>query len=97
MRSVGSPAGANPETAFSPAASARLTKEAVVDLADAVARSRGYDLAEYQSPEPQYDPVDGTWSLLYDQKLVDGTTAIGKHFSVAVDDKTKRTVLVGGN
>ena len=91
----GSLAGANPEAA-APAANARLTKEEVVDLADAVARSRGYDLIEYQRPEPQYDPADQTWSLLYDQTPVDGTAEIGKHFSVAVGDKTKRTVLVAG-
>ena len=71
--------------------------QCVVDLADAAARSRGYDLSEYQRPEPQYDPADGAWSLLYDRKPVDGTTEIGKHFNVAVDDKTKRTVLVAGN
>ena len=88
-------AGANPEAA-PPPASARLTKEEVVDIADAVARSRGYDLAEYQRPEPQYDPADQTWSLMYDQKLVDGTAEIGKHFSVAVGDKTKGAVLVAG-
>lgn len=88
-------AGANPETR-SPAVNARLTKKEVVDLADALARSRGYDLAEYQRPEPQYDPADQTWSLLYEQKPVDGTLEIGKHFSVAVRDKTKGTALVRG-
>jgi len=77
-----------------PFANARLTKEEVIDIADAVARSRGYDPAEYERPEPQYDPADQTWSLLYDQKPIDGTAEIGKHFSVAVSDKTKRTVLV---
>jgi len=98
MRPVsdGSPGDANPEAAASPTATARLTKEEVVDLADAEASSVGYDLAEYQRPEPQYDPADQVWSLLYDQKPVDGTAEIGKHFSVAVDDKTKRTVLVAG-
>jgi hypothetical protein len=97
IRSVSSPVGANPETGFSPPAHARLREEEVLDLADAAARSHGYDLAEYQRPEPQYDPVDETWSLLFDEKRMDGTTEIGKHFSVAVDDKTKRTVLVSGN
>jgi len=99
MRSFsgGSPAGANPGAAPPPATTnARLTKEEVVDLADAEARSRGYDLTEYQRPEPQYDPSDQTWSLFYDQTPVDGTGEIGKYFSVAVDDKTKRRVLVPG-
>ena len=92
MGSVGSPVGAN----LAAPAHAHLTKEEVVDLADAAARSRGYDLSEYQRAEPQYDPADGAWSLLYDQKPVGGTTEIGKHLNVAVDDKTKRTVLVPG-
>ena len=79
-----------------PFANARLTKEEVVDVADTVARAHGYDLTEYERPEPQYDSADQTWSLSYDQKPVDGTAEIGKHFSVAVGDKTKRTVLVAG-
>lgn len=82
--------------AASPVATARLTKEEVVDLADAAARSRGYDLAEYQRSEPQYDPADQTWSLLYSEKPVDGTAKNGTHFSVAVGDKTKGTALVAG-
>jgi hypothetical protein len=93
--STGSLAGLNPQAA-PPAANARLTKEDVVDLADALARSRGYDLAEYQRPEPQYDPTDQTWSLLYEQKPVDGRAETRKHFSVAVRDKTKSTALVPG-
>jgi hypothetical protein len=95
MRAVsnGSLAGPKPQAA-SPAAKARLTKEEVVDFADAAARARGYDLAEYQRPEPQYDPADQIWSLMYDQKPVDGTGEIGKHFNVAVGDKTKRTALL---
>jgi hypothetical protein len=87
--------GANPEGAPPPSrADARLTKEEVLVLADAAARSHGYDLDAYERPEPQYDPADQTWSLLYDQKPVAET--VGKHFTVAVDDKTKRTALVAG-
>lgn len=93
--STGSLAGANPQAA-PPAANSRLTKEEVVDLADAVARSRGYDLAEYQRSDAQYDPADQTWSLLYEQKPVDGRAETRKHFSVAVRDKTKSTALVPG-
>lgn len=77
-----------------PRANSRLNKEEVIALADAAARSRGYDLDEYERPEPQYDPTDQNWSLFYDQKPV-GETA-GKHFTVAVGDKTKNTVVVAG-
>jgi hypothetical protein len=85
-------AGMNQEPA-PPVARAHLTKEEVVDLADTVARARGYDPAEYQRPEPAYDPADRAWSILYDQKPVDGR-ATGKHFSVAVGDEMKGTALV---
>jgi len=71
-----------------PFANARLTKEEVVDLADAAARARGYAFTEYARPEPQYDPADQIWLLAYDQKL------IGKHFIVAVGDRSKRTTIL---
>jgi hypothetical protein len=89
--SEGPPATANPETAPSSYTNARLTKDKVVDLADAEARSRGYDLSDYQRMDPQYYPADEIWSLGYN-----GTTEIGKHFSVTIDDKTKGTVFVPG-
>ncbi|PYK01021.1 MAG: hypothetical protein DME63_10355 [Verrucomicrobia bacterium] len=66
----------------------RLTKGEVVDLADAAARARGYAFTEYARPEPQYDPADQIWLLAYDQKL------IGKHFIVAVGDRSKRTTIL---
>jgi hypothetical protein len=75
-------------------ANPRLTRQEVIDLADAEARSHGYDPAEYQRPEPQYDPSDETWSLLYQQRPGDGMVDVGKHFSVAVDDKTKNISVV---
>jgi len=71
-----------------PFASARLTKEEVVDLADAAARARGYAFTKYERPEPQYDPADQIWLLAYDQRL------IGKHFIVAVGDRSKRTTIL---
>ena len=87
------PANANPDAASS-YTNARLTKEEVVDLADAEAHSRGYDLTEYRRLDPQYNPADEIWSLGYDQRPVDGTEEVAKHFNVIVDDKTKGTVLV---
>lgn len=83
--------GANLEGA-PPLRNARLTKEEAIGLADALARSHGYDLDEYERSEPQYDRADETWSLVYNRKPVDETT--GKYFSVAVGDKTKRATLV---
>ena len=91
-----SPAGAKQEAAPSPGVNARLTRQEVIDLADAEARRHGYDPADYQRPEPQYNAADNTWSLFYDQKPFDEMVEMGKHFSVMVDDKTKSTVFVAG-
>ena len=79
-----------------PGAKASLTRGEVIDLADATARSRGYDPTEYQLPRPQYDPSDQAWSLSYEGKAADGTGEIGKYFNIAVGDKTKRAALVRG-
>ena len=91
MRSINKGSAA----AASMRANGRLSKEQVVDLADAAARSRGYDPTEYQRQELQYDPSDQAWSLVYDERSPEGGES-GKHLSVAVGDKTKRTALVTG-
>jgi hypothetical protein len=72
----------------------RLKKEEVIALADAEARKRGYELSEYERPEPVFDPADQTWSLFYDRKSADDSTAPNKHFAVAIDDENKRTAIV---
>ncbi|HEV2046206.1 MAG TPA: hypothetical protein VGQ95_06370 [Chthoniobacterales bacterium] len=87
----GPPAGANPDAAAPSYTNARLTKEEVVDLADAEARSRGYDLTQYERMDPQYFPADEIWTLGYN-----GAMEMGKHFSVTIDDKTKGRVFVPG-
>ena len=75
---------------------ARLLRGEVIDLADTTARTRGYNPTNYALPEPQYDPADQAWSLLYEQKPADGTVQTSKYFSIAVGDKTKHTALVPG-
>lgn len=93
----GPPPETKPKETPSPAASASLTRQEVIDLADAEARASGYNPAEYERPEGQYNAADNTWSLFYDQKKsVNGMANIGKHFSVTVDDKTKATSIVPG-
>jgi hypothetical protein len=88
-----SAASARPETASSPDANARLTKEEATDLADAEARTQGYNLDEYQRPKADYSAVKGKWSLFYDQNPVDVTPEIGKYFSATVDDETKKVEI----
>jgi hypothetical protein len=80
----------------SSAASSRLTEAEVIGLAAAEARSQGYDLGEYQRPQARYTAADDAWSVFYDQKSIDGMAAVGKHFSVTVEDKTKKTSIIAG-
>jgi hypothetical protein len=89
-----SPAGAKGEAVPSPGVNARLTRQEAIGLADAEARKRGYDPDDYERPKLQYNAADNTWSLFYDQKPADGIVEIEKHFSVTVDDKTKKTSIL---
>jgi len=68
-----------------------LTQAEVIDLADAEARTQGYDLGEYQRPQARYTAAGDTWSIVYDQKRnANGMGEVGKHFSVSVEDNTKK-------
>lgn len=71
-----------------------LTAAEVVELADAAARTQGYDLGAYQRPQLQYATTDNTWSVSYDKKQ-DAAEA-GKPIHVKVDDKTKKASIVAG-
>jgi hypothetical protein len=71
-----------------------LTAAEVIGLADAEARTQGYDLDKYQRPQAQYAATDNTWSVSYDQKNDAGEA--GKPFSVKVEDKTKKASIVAG-
>jgi len=72
----------------------RLTKAEVIRLADAEARRKGYDLREFKRPEAHfnYTEKDDTWWVFYDGKVA----AIGNHFSVTIEDKTKKLWLIPG-
>lgn len=87
-----SSADANSETAGVSSADPRLTKEEVVDLADAEARAHGYSPAEYGRADPHYNSTDQIWSINY--QPLDQTPESGRRFSVTIDDKTKGTVFV---
>jgi hypothetical protein len=83
-----------PEIAGSPEASPRLTKEEVINLANAKARTLGYSRNDYHRAEPQYNAAYKIWSVSYEQSATDGMEEAGKHFSVIVDVKTKGTVFL---
>jgi hypothetical protein len=87
---------AQSEAAPSGSVAARLTREEVVDAADAEARRRGYDPAEYIRGEPEFKAADGIWSVSYKQILVNEMAETAKNFSVTIDDKTKGIVFVPG-
>jgi hypothetical protein len=78
----------------SPPPGPSLSATEVIDLADAEARTQGYDLGEYQRPQAHYTATDGTWSVSYAQKYVDGMGEVGTPFSVTVEDKTKKISIV---
>ena len=72
---------------------ADLSEDDAIGLADADAKSRGYNLDEYQRPKADYSAVKDKWSLFY--TLKDSKTAGGdlQPFSVTVDDKTKKVEI----
>jgi hypothetical protein len=93
---VGPPSLLRTKADSSHSGSPRLTSAEVLELADAEARTRGYDLGEYERPQTRYAAASDTWSVVYDQKSVDGTTKIGNPISVSVEDKTKKVWLTAG-
>jgi hypothetical protein len=76
----------------------RLSKVEVIRLADAEARRHGYDLRAFERPEAHYNYVerDDTWWVSYEGKAINGMTTVGNHFSVTIEDKTKKLWLIPG-
>jgi hypothetical protein len=76
-----------------PTAHPDLAAAEAIDLADAEARTHGYNLGEYKAPQANYSAEEDAWTVSYMQKGADRASADSKHFSVSVDDKTKRTSI----
>jgi hypothetical protein len=93
---VGPPSLLRAKADLSQSGSPRLTSAEAIELADAEARTQGYDLGEYQPPQARYAAAGDSWSVVYDQKSVDGTTEVSKPFSVSVEDKTKKVSVAAG-
>lgn len=96
LRNAASPQPSMPSSSASPPALPRLSTAEVIGLADAEARKEGYDLGGYQCSKVDYTVADDAWSVMYDQKPVEGKADAGKHFIVSVADKTKKTSIVAG-
>lgn len=68
----------------------QLTAAEATSLADIEARTWGYDLGEYQLPTSEYNAAGGRWNVVYEAKEPSGKADSSKHFSVTIDDKTKK-------
>jgi hypothetical protein len=66
---------------------ADLTEAQAIELANAEAGARGYDLTQYASPKADYSKVKETWSVFYDKKTADSPLII------SVEDKTKNALI----
>jgi hypothetical protein len=81
-----------PATAGSPELKPRLTKEEVIRIANGAARANGYNRADFERAEPQYNLTYKVWSVSYDRDdEPEGTE--GKHFTIIIDDTTKGTMF----
>lgn len=78
------PGTSNTAPAPSAAAVSKLTPVQAMDIADIEARTRGYDLGEYQLPKAEYNAANDTWSVAYVGRSADGTP---KKLNVVVQDK----------
>lgn len=56
-----------------------------MDIADIEARTRGFDLGEYQLPKAEYNAADDTWSVSYMGREGEKKA---KHLSVIVQDNS---------
>ncbi|HEY6071023.1 MAG TPA: hypothetical protein VIU85_06590, partial [Chthoniobacterales bacterium] len=79
------PGASNTAPSPSVAAAPKLTPVQAMDIADIEARTRGYDLGEYQLPKAEYNSANDTWSVAYIGRSADGTS---KKLSVVVQDKS---------
>jgi len=70
-------------------AGAKLTPVQAMDIADIEARTKGYDLGEYQLPKAEYNSATNTWLVAYLGR--DGNAE--KKLSVTVQDKTGKAEI----
>jgi hypothetical protein len=63
----------------------KLTAVQAMDIADIEARTKGYDLGEYQLPKAEYNAGSETWSVAYVARDADNA---GKKLGVTIQDKT---------
>jgi hypothetical protein len=74
---------------------AQLPKNEVISIAEATARSEGFDLQKYNMTGCHYEftEKDHTWTVFFQLKP---PTPPGGHFVIIVDDQTKKATLMRG-
>ena len=80
---ISTPVGA--AVSSSPPGGPKLTAVQAMDIADIEARTKGYDLGDYQLPKAEYNAASDTWSVAY---VVRGAEKDAKKLSVTIQDKT---------
>ena len=63
----------------------KLTAVQAMDIADIEARTKGYDLGEYQLPKAEYNSATDAWAVTYIPRAADSTA---KKLSFTIKDKT---------
>jgi hypothetical protein len=92
---INAPPETNPPTQIStpstaavlppPPTGAKLTAVKAMDIADIEARTKGYDLGEYQLPKAEYNAPSDAWSVTY---LARDADKDAKKLTVTIQDKT---------
>ena len=72
---------------------ASMTEDEAIGVADAEARSKGYDLDQYQRPKADFSAVKDKWSLFYTLKDPKASGGDLQPFSVTVEDKTRKVEI----
>ena len=83
---------AAPEAASPPPAPTgpKLTAVNAMDIADIEARTKGFDLGEYQLPKADYNAANDTWSVTY---IPRGGDSAGKKLDVTIQDKNGKAEI----
>jgi hypothetical protein len=69
----------------SPPSGPTLTAVQATDIADIEARTKGYDLGEYELPKAEYNAANDLWSVAYVARDADNAA---KKLSITIQDKT---------
>ncbi|HTD01919.1 MAG TPA: hypothetical protein VK637_07225, partial [Chthoniobacterales bacterium] len=96
---VKAPAETNPPAQIStppiaaaspPTAGPKLTAVQAMDIADIEARTKGYDLGEYQLPKAEFNAASDTWSVAYVARDADKAA---RKLTVTIQDKTGKAEI----